>query len=66
MKNRPKRQCKECVNFNDFTHTYIENNGKFDCCSRWHIAYHLWENKGERQCCEEFEPQRKYEQLSLF
>lgn len=66
MKKNKNRKCKECVHFNDFEHTYIENDGKTDCCSRWHIAYHLWEDKANRPCCECFNPIRKVVQLSLF
>ena len=58
------RKCKDCVRFNDFAHTYIRYD--VDCCSRWHVAYHKWENKGDRQCCEQFEDKKCAVQLSLF
>lgn len=63
---KPNRKCKECARFNDFGHTYIEDDGRMDCCSRWHTAYHKWENKGERHSCEEFEDMKRVVQLSLF
>lgn len=58
--------CNDCKYFNDFSNTYIENNGKFDCCSYWHIAYHKWEHKGNKPCCKMIILKNQYIQLNLF
>lgn len=57
-------KCKSCKYFNDFAHTYIINDGKMECCSYWHIAYHKWESKGDKPCCKEYQPIKR--QLTLF
>lgn len=56
--------CKECLHYNNFANTYIENNGCFDCCAYWHIAYHKWERKGDKPCCEKYKSKKI--QLTLF
>ena len=58
------KQCKDCFYYNNFISTYIENNGRWDCCSYSHIAYHKWEKKGDKPCCKNFK--NKKIQLTLF
>lgn len=56
------RRCKDCYFWNRHDLTYIDKDS--DCCAYWHIAYHRWENSGDRFNRECFAS--KNVQLTLF
>lgn len=61
--------CKFCKHFNDFEHTYVERTNclgdSFDCCSLYHIAYHLAQNRAQHIACENFVDKRLPVQLTF-